>query len=78
MVGWSIADHLRTELIEDALRNAAATTRIEPKAIFHSNRGSVYTSADYRALTTSLGMRSSMGRTGVCWDNAIAESFSPH
>ena len=75
VVGWSIADHMRTELVEDALKNAAATTRIEPKAIFHSDRGSVYTSADYRALVTTLGMRSSMGRTGVCWDSAMAESF---
>jgi len=75
VVGWSIADHMRAELVEDALKNAAATTVIEPRAIFHSDRGSVYTSADYRKLVTSLGMRSSMGRTGVCWDNAMAESF---
>lgn len=75
VVGWSIADHMRTELVEDALKNAAATTWIAPGAIFHSDRGSVYTSADYRALVAELGMRSSMGRTGVCWDNAMAESF---
>lgn len=75
VVGWSIADHMRTELVEDALKNAVATTVIEVGAIFHSDRGSVYTSADYRKLVASLGMRSSMGRTGVCWDNAMAESF---
>lgn len=75
VVGWSIADHMRTELVADALRNAAATTVIEVGAIFHSDRGSVYTSTDYRALVQDLGMRSSMGRTGVCWDNAMAESF---
>ena len=75
VVGWSIADHMRTELVENALKNAAATTVIEADAIFHSDRGSVYTSADYRTLVTGLGMRSSMGRTGVCWDNAAAESF---
>lgn len=75
VVGWSIADHMRTELVADALRNAAATTRIEPDAIWHSDRGSVYTSADFRALVAGLGMRSSMGRTGVCWDNSMAESF---
>lgn len=75
VVGWSIADHMRTELVADALRNAAATTVIEAGAIFHSDRGSVYTSADYRTLVRDLGMRSSMGRTGVCWDNAMAESF---
>jgi putative transposase len=75
VVGWSIADHMRTELVEDALRNAAATTLIEPDAIWHSDRGSVYTSANFRSLVASLGMRSSMGRTGVCWDNSLAESF---
>jgi transposase InsO family protein len=75
VVGWSIADHMRAELVEDALRNAATTTVIEAEAIFHSDRGSVYTSAIYRALVGRLGMRSSMGRTGLCWDNALAESF---
>ena len=75
VVGWSIADHMRTELARTALNNAAATTVIEPSAIFHSDRGSVYTSAGYRGLVEDLGMRSSMGRTGVCWDNAMAESF---
>ena len=49
-------------------------TVIEPGAIFHSDRGSVYTSAEYRALVTDLGMRSSMGRTGVCWD---CETINP-
>lgn len=77
VVGWPIADHMRTELVEDALKNAAATTLIEPAAIWHSDRGSVavYTSTDFRALVTGLGMRSSMGRTGVCRDNSMAESF---
>lgn len=75
VVGWSIADHMRTELVETALKNAAATTVIEPLAIFHSDRGSVCTSADYRGLIKHFGLRSSMGRTGVCWDNAMAESF---
>ena len=75
VVGWQIADHMRAELVEDALRHAAATSVIEPRAIFHSDRGSVYTSGSYRALIGRLGMRSSMGRTGVCWDNSMAESF---
>jgi transposase InsO family protein len=75
VVGWSIADHMRTELAADALKNAAATTLIEPDAVFHTDRGSVYTSTDFRALAAGLGMRSSVGRTGVCWDNSMAESF---
>jgi putative transposase len=75
VVGWSIADHMRTDLIAAALTNAAATTLIEPGAIFHSDRGSQYTSHAYRRLVASFGMRSSMGRTGQCWDNSMAESF---
>ncbi len=75
VVGWSIKDHMRSELVTDALKNAAATTLIEEDAVFHSDHGSVYTSNDYRKLVKALGMRSSMGRTGVCWDNALAESF---
>lgn len=75
VVGWSIADHMRTELITAALTNAAATTVIENEAVFHSDRGSQYTSGAFRRLVAGLGMRSSMGRTGVCWDNSLAESF---
>ena len=55
VVGWSIADHMRTELVEDALRNAASTTTIEPDAIWHSDRGSVYTSADYPGIGEAPG-----------------------
>ena len=47
VVDWSIADHMRTELVATALKNAAATTMIEPDALWHSDRGSVYTSADF-------------------------------
>lgn len=75
VVGWAIEDHMRAELVETALKNAAATTTIEKNAIWHSDRGSVYMSHDFRTLVTNLGMRSSAGRTGVCWDNAMAESF---
>lgn len=78
VVGWSIADHMRTELVEAALKNAAATTLIEPLAIFHSDRGSVYTSGDYRQLINDLGMRSSMGEP-VCpgiarWPNRSSQA----
>ena len=73
VVGWSIADHMRAELVEDALRNAAATTQIAPAAIWHSDRGSVYTSASFRALVTQMGMRSSMDAPGCAgitrWPN---------
>lgn len=75
VIGWSIADHMRTELVEQALLNAAATTRIEPDAIWHSDRGAQYMSASFQALLRRLRMRPSVGRTGVCWDNSLAESF---
>ena len=75
VVGWSVADHMRTKLVVDALKNAAQTTVIEAGAVFHSDRGSVYVATKYRTLVTRLGMRSSVGKTGVCWDNALAESF---
>ncbi len=66
---------MRVELVSDALKNAAATTLITHGAIWHSDHGGQYTSAAFRAQVKALGMRSSMGRTGVCWDNAAAESF---
>lgn len=75
VVGWAVDDHMRAELVETALANAAQATVIAPGAIWHSDRGAQYTSASFRALVASLGMRASMGRTGVCWDNAAAESF---
>ena len=75
VVGWSMAAHMRAELVCDALRMAHTHDRLTQGAVFHSDRGSVYTSAEYAALATSSGVRLSVGRTGVCWDNAVAESF---
>ena len=65
VVGWSIVDPMRTELVEGASRNAATTRVVKAHAIFHSDRGSVYTSVGYRALAGCLGMCSSIGHTGV-------------
>lgn len=74
-LGYSMADHMRTELVADALTMAAGTRGGHTTGIiFHGDRGSQYMSHDYRALVTDLGMRQSVGRTGVCWDNAVAES----
>ncbi|MGW0337627.1 IS3 family transposase [Streptomyces sp. NPDC003011] len=75
VVGWSTADHLRTELGADALRSACRRRRPTRPVIFHSDRGCQYTSRQFAALTTELGIRLSVGRTGQCWDNALAESF---
>ncbi len=74
-LGYSMADHMRTELVTDALEMAAAARGGSTSGIvFHSDRGSQYLSGDYRALIDRLEMRQSVGRTGVCWDNSVAES----
>ena len=75
VVGWSMADNMRTPLICDALTMAATNIDLPDNAIFHSDRGSQYTSFEFAAHLTKLGLTPSMGRTGVCWDNALAESF---
>ena len=76
LVGWAIADHMRTSLVEEALKNAAATRGSLAGAIFHSDHGSVYTSKAYAALCESLGVTQSMGAVGTSADNALAESFN--
>ena len=75
VVGWATADHLRTDLVEDALRNAVTSRRPAAGVIFHSDRGCQYTSARLGRTARELGVRLSVGRTGQCWDNALAESF---
>jgi len=80
LVGWAVADHMRVELVEDALKAAAATrgslTRALAGAVFHSDHGSVYTSKDYAKLCAQLGLTQSMGAVGSSADNALAESFN--
>ena len=75
VVGYAMADHLRTELIAGALSNAVAARDPEPGVIFHSDRGCQYTSAAYATLAEDCEVVLSVGRTGQCWDNALAESF---
>jgi putative transposase len=74
-LGYSMADHMRTELVTDALRMAAgARGGVTEGIIFHGDRGSQYLSGEYRDLIAELGMVQSVGRTGVCWDNSVAEA----
>jgi transposase InsO family protein len=76
LLGYSMAEHMRTELVADALRMAAGTRGgATAGVIFHGDRGSQYLSGQYRQLVAELGMLQSVGRTGVCWDNSVAESF---
>jgi putative transposase len=75
VVGWSMATHMRASLVCDAISMAAVRGGVQPAAIFHSDRGSQYTSAEFAAHLGRLNLRGSMGRVGQCWDNALAESF---
>ncbi|PBC69673.1 transposase InsO family protein [Streptomyces sp. TLI_235] len=76
LVGWSLADHMRTELVADALGAAVATRggRVDG-VIFHSDRGSQYGSAEFARLCRRHGVQRSTGRVGSSYDNAAAESF---
>lgn len=75
VLGWQLASHMRTSLVTDALQMALDSGHVPPNAIFHSDRGTQYTSAAFAAFTARNSIRRSVGRTGVCWDNAAAESF---
>jgi transposase InsO family protein len=75
VVGHAMAEHMRTELVCDAIELAHRRGLIQPGAVFHSDRGSQYTSGEFRAFLTRRRMRASMGRVGSCYDNAAAESF---
>jgi putative transposase len=75
VVGYAVADHLRTSLIIEALA-AALLTRTPPGGvIFHSDRGCQYTSAEFAGFCAVNGVRRSMGRRATCFDNAVSESF---
>ena len=73
VVGWSMAAHMKTSLIANALDMAAGNITLEIDCIFHSDRGSQYT--EFRSKLRTMDMRASVGRTGIYWDNAAAESF---
>jgi transposase InsO family protein len=75
VIGWAIDDNYKTPLIEAAIRMAARNHDLAPGAIFHSDRGSNYTSRQFADTLNTLGIRQSVGRTGICYDNAMAESF---
>lgn len=77
LAGWSIAEHMRTELVIDALEAAAATRGGSlDGTIFHSDHGAQYTSADFAAACARLGVTQSMGAVGTSADNAAAEAFN--
>jgi transposase InsO family protein len=76
LAGWAVADHMRTSLVEDALKAAAVIRGSLKGAVFHSDHGSVYCSKAYAKLCKRLGVTQSMGAVGTSADNALAESFN--
>jgi putative transposase len=75
VVGWQLAAHMRTSLVTDALAMAIGSGHAPPGAVFHSDKGAQYTSAQFARFCAARGIRTSTGRTGICYDNAAAESF---
>jgi putative transposase len=75
IVGWSMADHMRSELVVDALQMAVARRRPAPGLIHHSDQGSQYVSLAFGQAARDAGIARSMGSKGDCYDNAVAESF---
>jgi len=76
VAGWAIAEHMRTELVTDALKAADSLRGALTGSVFHSDHGSQYTSTDFAALCRHLGVTQSMGAVGTSADNALAESFN--
>lgn len=75
LVGWSLKNHMTTELVLEALDKAYEFKKPEEGLLHHSDRGTQYTSKDYRQRLENYGMKASMSRTGNCYDNACAEAF---
>jgi len=76
VIGWAIADHMRTDLVEDALKMAITLRgELPTHVVFHTDRGTQYASEQITIFAAENGITRSMGYTGICWDNAMAESF---
>ena len=73
VIGWAMDDNYKTPLIEKAIEMAARNYPLAENAIFHSDRGSNYTSCQFAGTLKNYGLRQSVGRTGICYDNAMAE-----
>jgi putative transposase len=75
VIGWAVAAHMRTSLITAALDMALAARKPPPGVVFHSDRGCQYTSSVFATYCAENEIRRSLGRTGICYDNAVSESF---
>jgi transposase InsO family protein len=76
VIGWAMGDNYKTPLITAAIEMAARNIDLPGGAVFHSDRGSNYTSGEFAAVLERLQIRQSVGRTGICFDNSLAESFN--
>ena len=76
IVGWAMDDNYKTPLISRAIQMAARNLDLPEGAIFHSDRGSNYTSTEFGKTLQELGITRSVGRTGICYDNALSESVN--
>jgi putative transposase len=76
IVGWAMDDNYKTPLISRAIRMAARNLDLPDGAVFHSDRGSNYTSGEFAGVLKELGISQSVGRTGICYDNALSESVN--
>ena len=75
IVGWHIDTRMTSDMVSKALIKAYNLRQPPRGLVFHSDRGSQYTSRHYRKLLSSYDMRASMGDVGACWDNAVVERF---
>lgn len=75
IVGWHVDKRMTTDLVSKAIMKAYNLRQPSKGLVFHSDRGSQYTSRQYRALLKGYGIRASMGDVGACWDNAVVERF---
>jgi transposase InsO family protein len=75
IVGWSMADNMRTELVNHALRMAIWKRKPQKGLLWHTDRGSQYAADSHRKLLKQHGIQQSMSRKANCWDNAVSESF---
>lgn len=75
-IGYAMAEHMRTALVVEAVDMAARNDTLQPQCVVHSDRGTQYMSDEFARATHRLDLRRSTGRTGVCFDNALAESFN--
>ena len=75
IIGWSMKDHLKSDLAQEALTMAIRQRRPQSSLLHHSDRGVQYACGDYQNLLKEQGITASMSRTGNCYDNAVTESF---